>query len=223
VRSASRPCAEGGTIAATIVIDRGLHDEVYALAGDGFVVDRRRQERRRVPSAGGRRRGERRLRPAPTVSREADALLLRYVCPHCGQRHNVPFDRGFARSYAAALPGGDCLCPGRTNWLVSRGIKPRPVLIAALTALWLLNLWDLVLTRHAMQSGLASEANSFMNALIGMGWLPAAVFKVGVVSLGVVVLWRYRHHRLAVSATVSLVVFYCFVVIYQAAFIVRLT
>ncbi|HJW74526.1 MAG TPA: DUF5658 family protein [Thermoleophilia bacterium] len=213
----------GVPIAATIVIDRGLYGEASALAGDGFVVDRRRCERRQRPGAGGRRRGERRRWPAPFVSREAGALLLRYVCPHCGTRHSVLYERGFARSYAAALPDGDCLCPGKTNWLVSRGIKPRPVLVAALIALWLLNLWDLVLTRHALQSGLASEANSLMNALLGVGWLPAIVFKIGVVSLGVVVLWKYRHHRLAVSATVALMVFYCFVVLYQAVFIARLT
>lgn len=214
---------KGVSIAATIVIDRGLYGEAYAFAGDGYVVDRRRVERRQRPGAGGRRRGERRCKPAPLVSREAGALLLRYACPYCGTRHNVPFERGFARSYAAALPDGDCLCPGKANWLVSRGIKPRPVLVVALAVLWLLNLWDLMLTRHALQSGLASEANSLMNALIGVGWLPATIFKIGVVTLGVVVLWKYRHHRLALSATVALMVFYCFVVFYQAAFIARLT
>ena len=180
-------------------------------------------ERRQRPGAGGRRRVERRRRPAPFVSREADALLLRYVCPHCGTLQRVPFERGFARSYAAALADGDCLCPGRANWLVSHGIKPRPVLIAALAALWMLNLWDLLLTHRALQSGMAREANSFMNLLLGLGWLPAVVFKIGVVSVGVVVLWKYRHHRLALLSTVSLALFYGLVVLYQAVLIVRLS
>jgi hypothetical protein len=212
----------GGPIDALIVIDRGLRDEAWGLPADGYVFDRRLRERRLGPGAGGRRRGERRRRPAPFVCHEADALLLRYVCPHCGTVQRVPFDRGFARSYAAAIADGDCLCPGRTNWLVAHGIRPRPVLVAALAALWMLNLWDLFLTHFALQSGLASEANSLMNFLLGLGWLPAAVFKVGVVSLGVAVLWRYRHHRLVLRSTAALTLFYCLVVIYQAAFLVRL-
>jgi Domain of unknown function (DUF5658) len=213
----------GVPIEATIVIDRGLRGEAWSLAGDVYVVDRRVHERRLQQGAGGRRRGERRRRPAPFVSREADALLLRYVCPHCGTLHRVPFKRGFARSYIAALADSDCLCPGRTNWFVSHGIKPRPVVVAALAALWILNLWDLLLTRHALQSGLATEANSLMNLLLGLGWLPAIVFKVGVVTVGVVVLWRYRHHRLAVTSAVSLTLFYGLVVLYQAVFIARLS
>ena len=213
----------GVPIDATIVIDRGLRDEALSLGGDVYVVDRRVRERRLQPGAGGRRRLERRRRPAPFVSREADALLLRYVCPHCGTLHRVPFERGFARSYIAALADNDCLCPGRANWLVAHGIKPRPVLVAALAALWMLNLWDLFLTRRALQSGMASEANSFMDFLLGLGWLPAIVFKVGVVTLGVVVLWRYRHHRLAVVSTCGLTLFYGLVVLYQAVFIARLS
>lgn len=135
----------------------------------------------------------------------------------------MPFERGFARSYVAALADNDCLCPGRTNWLVSHGVRPRPVLIAALTALWMLNLMDLLLTHRALQSGLASEANGLMNFLLGLGWLPAIVFKVGVVTLGVVVLWRYRHQRLALVSAVGLTLFYCLVVLYQAVFIARLS
>jgi hypothetical protein len=206
-----------------IVIDRDLRGEAWSLPADVYVFDRRLRDRRHRPGAGGRRRCERRRRPAPFVSREADALRLCYVCPHCGTVQRVPFDRGFARCYAAAIADGDCLCPGRTNWLVSHGVRPRPVLIAALTALWLLNLWDLFLTHFALQSGLASEANGLMDFLLGLGWLPAAVFKVGVVTLGVVVLWRYRHHRLALRATVGLTAFYCLVVVYQAAFLVRIS
>jgi hypothetical protein len=205
------------------VIDRGLRGEAWGLPADVYVFDRRLRDRRLRPDAGGRRRAERRRIPAPFVSREADALRLRYVCPHCGTVQRVPFGHGFARSYAAAIADGDCLCPGRTNWLVSHGIRPRPVLIAALTALWLLNIWDLFLTHFALQSGVASEANSLMNYLLGLGWLPAAVFKVGVVSLGVVVLWRYRHHRLALRSAVALTAFYCLVVLYQAVFLVRIS
>lgn len=181
------------------------------------------RERRLRPGAGGLRRGERRARPAPFVSREADTLLLRYVCPHCGTLHRVPFERGFARSYVAALADNDCLCPGRTSWLVSHGIRPRPVVVAALAALWMLNLGDLLLTRRALQSGIASEANSLMNFLLGLGWLPAIAFKVGVVTVGVLVLWRYRHHRFAVVSALSLTLFYGLVVLYQAIFIARLT
>ncbi len=206
---------------ALIVIDRGLRGESWSLPADVYVFDRRQRERRLRPGAGGRRRDERRRRPAPFVSRDAEGLLLRYVCPYCGTLHRVPFEDGFARSYAAAIADGDCLCPGRTSWLVSHGIKPRPVLIAALAALWLLNLWDLFLTHFALQNGLASEANRLMDFLLALGWLPAAIFKVGVVSLGVVVLWKYRHHRLALRSTGALTAFYGLVVIYQAVFLVR--
>lgn len=213
----------GVPIEATIVIDRDLRDKAWSMPGGAYVFDRRSRERRVRLGAGGRRHGERRRRSAPFVSREADDLVLRYVCPHCGTLHRVPFERGFARSYAAALADGDCLCPGRANWLVSHGIKPRPVLVAALAALWLLNLGDLILTHSALQSGMASEANGMMSFLLGLGWLPAILFKVGVVSAGVLVLWKYRHHRLALRSTVGLTLFYGLVVLYQALFIARLS
>jgi hypothetical protein len=205
------------------VIDRDLRDAAWNLPGGRYVYDRRLGERRSRFGVGGRRCAERRSRVAPFVTRDADHLMLRYVCPRCGTLHHVPFDRGFARSYAAALVDRDCLCPGRTNWFVSHGISPRPVLVAALAALWLLNLGDLLLTHRALQSGMAAEANAMMGFLLGLGWLPAILFKVGVVSAGVLVLWRYRHHRLALNSALALTLFYSCVVLYQAVFIARLS
>jgi len=205
---------------SVIVIDRGLRDEAGTLAaGGGWVVERRLTERRRGGAQGGRRRQERRVVEAPFVLRRDGALIVRYTCPRDGQIHESPWMPEFADRYAQALAGEGCLCPTREGWLVRHGVIGRSVTVWALALLWVLNLCDILLTRQALHSGVAREANRLMSSLITLGWAPALAFKIGVVSLGVVLLWRYRGSRLAQSASVALAGFYALVVLYQVVFV----
>ena len=205
---------------AMIVIDRSLRDEAWSFVMDErYVVDRRHGERRRTAAPGGRRRSDRRNVVAPLLNRDSGALTLRYSCPQDGEQHEVSYQRDFARRYGAAAADRDCLCPGHESWFIRHGMRPRTVTLWALASLWLLNICDIVLTRQALQSGVAREANRFMGFVLGMGWLPALAFKIGIVSIGVAVLWRYRRSRLARSASMALAGFYTVVVLYQAVFV----
>jgi len=207
-------------VKTVIVFDRALRDEAGTLVADEVrVVERRRTERRRGSVEGGRRRRERRVVASPFVLRRDGALIVRYTCPRDGQLHEATWKSDFPVQYAQALAGDVGLCPSQGSWLVRHGIAGRSVTVWALALLWVLNLCDILLTRQALHSGVAREANRLMGALLSLGWVPALAFKIGVVSFGVVLLWRYRRSRLAQSASVALAAFYALVVLYQAVFV----
>ena len=52
----------------------------------------------------------------------------------------------------------------------------------------MLNVVDLALTRYAMWLGFATESNGVMDYFLRAGTLPALLFKVGIVSLGAILL-----------------------------------
>lgn len=83
-----------------------------------------------------------------------------------------------------------------------------------LVALWLLNVADLVLTYKALGFG-ATEANWVMGSLLEAGLLPAALFKLGVVTAGVLCLWWLRRYRMTIVATVLVTAIYVGVVVYE--------
>ena len=62
---------------------------------------------------------------------------------------------------------------------------------AALVLLWLLNLDDVLLTRRALPLG-AVEANAIMGQFLRLGFVPAALIKMAVVTAGAVFLWSQR-------------------------------
>ena len=96
------------------------------------------------------------------------------------------------------------------------------VLLWVLVELWVLNIADLLLTRYSLWLGFASESNSLMRHFFQEGTWLAAVFKIGIVSAGVLLLWRLRTYRSALFAAVILASFFAAVVVYQALWLLSL-
>jgi len=111
---------------------------------------------------------------------------------------------------SALLPAQDCERCGRPlGWL--------------LFALWAFNVMDLTLTSQAISSGLATESNRVMAYFLHAGPLQAALFKLGVVSAGVGVLWLLRRYRVTLVATTALAVVFALVVLYQVVHLWQVT
>ena len=102
------------------------------------------------------------------------------------------------------------------------GISGEQLLFWLLLELWVLNAADLLLTRYALWLGFATESNGVMRYFLHEGTLTAAVFKIGVVSVGVLVLWRVRRRPAALMAAVLLTGVFAAVVAYQAAWVLSL-
>jgi hypothetical protein len=85
-----------------------------------------------------------------------------------------------------------------------------------LLGLWVLNVCDLVLTTQGIQTGHMREANGVMRLLLHQGLVPTLGFKLGVVTIGVVVLWRLRRHHVTFAAVAVLTTTYSLIVLYQA-------
>jgi hypothetical protein len=99
------------------------------------------------------------------------------------------------------------------------GMQALPFLLAEL---WLLNIADLALTKYAIWLGFASESNGVMGFFLRAGTVPAAVFKVGIVTVGVLALWCLRRHRVAFLAAILLTAAFAAVVAYQAFWVASL-
>ncbi len=100
---------------------------------------------------------------------------------------------------------------------------PRPQVVTwLLIELWVLNIADLLLTRRAIWLGFATESNRVMGHFLRAGTLSAVVFKVGVVTVGSLLLWRLRRHRAALLAAVALTAFFAAVVAYEALWVASL-
>jgi len=96
------------------------------------------------------------------------------------------------------------------------GIDRQRLLVLLLVALWLLNVADLALTRYAMWLGFAIESNGVMDYFLRAGAAPALAFKVGIVSVGALLLWRLRAHRTSLLGAMALCAVFAAVVTYQA-------
>jgi len=109
-----------------------------------------------------------------------------------------------------------------------RRTQPRPseardrLLLLLLVELWILNVADLALTRYAMWLGFATESNSVMQYFLRAGTLPALLFKVGIVSLGVLLLWRLRVYVVATVAASLMAFVFAAVVAYQVFWVLSL-
>lgn len=111
---------------------------------------------------------------------------------------------------ASAARAAECIgCAQPLRWL--------------LLALWVLNVLDLLLTRDALARGVAEEANKVMSFFMNAGPGVAVVFKIGVVSAGVLFLWLLRRYRATLVATALVTVFYACVVVYQLVWLWRLS
>jgi hypothetical protein len=95
-------------------------------------------------------------------------------------------------------------------------------LLLLLIELWLLNVADLALTKYGIWLGFATESNDVMSFFLRAGTVPAIAFKVGVVTVGALLLWRLRRHRAALFAAVLLTGVFAAVVVYQVFWVLSL-
>lgn len=65
------------------------------------------------------------------------------------------------------------------------------------TVVLILNLLDAIFTIIYTRTGVAVESNPLMDVTLGASPVLFMVAKLGLVSLGVLLLWRLRHHRAA--------------------------
>jgi hypothetical protein len=89
------------------------------------------------------------------------------------------------------------------------------VVVWLLAAVWVFNAADLLFTADALRAGRAEELNPFMDALFSWGLVPAALYKIGVVTAGIVALWLLRSHKVVLFAAASLAVALGAVVVYH--------
>jgi hypothetical protein len=109
-----------------------------------------------------------------------------------------------------------------------RRTRPNPseardqLLLILLVQLWVLNIADLALTRYGMWLGFATESNGVMDYFLRAGTVPALLFKVGVVSLGALLLWKLRRYTVATVAAALVAFVFAAVVAYQVFWVLSL-
>ena len=96
------------------------------------------------------------------------------------------------------------------------------LLLLLLIELSALNVADLALTRYALWLGFATESNNIMDYFLSAGTLPALLFKVGIVSLGAILLWRLRTYVVATVAAALVTGVFAAVVVYQVLWVLSL-
>ena len=96
------------------------------------------------------------------------------------------------------------------------------VLFWLLVELWVLNVADLLLTRYSLSLGFATESNGVMDYFFKSGEVPSVAFKLGIVTVGTLLLWRLRHYRTALFAASLLTAVFAAVVAYQAIWVLSL-
>lgn len=105
---------------------------------------------------------------------------------------------------------------------VPLGRRGRQALLWLLLELSLLNVADLLLTRHVLGLGFASESNGVMSFFLQQGTIPATAFKIGIVTVGVLLLWRLRVYRASLVAAALLTCVFAAVVAYQGVWALSL-
>ena len=80
----------------------------------------------------------------------------------------------------------------------------RGILWALAATILVLNLYDAMVTLAVVESGLAEEANPLMRTPLAWGALEFMAVKLGLVSTGVLLLWRLRQVRIAAIGMASL-------------------
>ena len=98
-------------------------------------------------------------------------------------------------------------------------IERRPLswLFVAAAACIVLNLVDALFTLVYVTSGAAVEANPLMAVLLDASPLWFMIGKLALVSLGVQLLWRFRHQRLAVLGLCTVLCMYTALAAYHVS------
>ena len=184
----------------TIVVADELADSFLpSQPGARYVRDRRRHDQLRPG------RDRRRLAPVRLERRDVGLAVVR-TCPDCGRDSVVPWKPGAAVAFHCGCTVAD-----------QAAIRQRALVVAvSLSALWLLNLADVVLTRKALSLG-AVEANVLMGSLLHLGFVWGALIKIGFVTLGALLLWHERRRRVVYVGSVGLALVYVFIVVYELA------
>jgi len=98
---------------------------------------------------------------------------------------------------------------GRFSLIVGRPHQFR-WLYGLIQVILILNLLDAVLTLFWVRTGLAEEANAFLQLIVNGHAVAFVAAKTTVVSLGCLLLWKRRDHPLAVIGLfVAFIVYYC--------------
>jgi len=156
---------------------------------------------------------ERRRRRAPRLEPRGGGLAVVHTCAECGRVSIVPY------TPAAGLPAAPpCPCASAASRPDTR--RRELAVGAALVLLWLLNLDDVLLTRRALAQG-AVEANAIMGQFLRLGFAPAALIKMAVVTGGAVFLWSQRRRPIVLTASLALVAVYAALVVYQVVELAR--
>ena len=102
----------------------------------------------------------------------------------------------------------------------SVSMRGRLTLLAG--AVVILNLLDAIFTICYTHAGYASESNPLMQVALAASPVLFVLAKIGLVSLGVLLLWRMRHHRTAVFGLVSTSAAYSLLLLYHLSEVPRL-
>ena len=108
--------------------------------------------------------------------------------------------------------------PNRTRTFVLPMMRLNGTKLAVFGGLLLiLNMADAFYTLLYIHSGVATEANPIMDALLRHGPMAFVLGKHFLVSLCVVVLWRMRQHRLAAFGLATALPLYSLLVFYHVS------
>ena len=90
---------------------------------------------------------------------------------------------------------------------------------AIIKAVLVLNLADAIFTLVWVWAGLATEANALMAGLVERQPVVFVAAKLGLTSLGSILLWRLRRHPIAVVGIFGVFLVYYWVLIYHLSYL----
>jgi hypothetical protein len=96
-------------------------------------------------------------------------------------------------------------------------------LLVAGAAVVILNLLDAMFTIFYIRSGVAVESNPLMDQALTASPVLFMIAKLGLVSLGVMLLWRLRDHRAARFGLVATSTVYMTLLVYHLSGVERMT
>ena len=195
-------------VSTVVFVDPGLAESLPpALRGAELARERRIAGLPAYPGP------ERRRHQAPRLESHGNGLAVVATCPDCGRVSIAPYQPGAGPALAPACP-----CTRSSPGLSTRG---RDLAVgAALVLLWLLNLDDVLLTRRALAQG-AVEANAIMGLFLRLGFAPAALIKMAIVTAGTIFLWSQRRRPIVLTASLGLAAVYVALVVYQVVELTR--
>jgi hypothetical protein len=107
----------------------------------------------------------------------------------------------------------------RKRYPITGLLRDKPWLLALLLlGVNLFSILDGVLTLSEIGDGIAREGNTIMAPLFSLGPYWAMGFKVGIVALVSLIIWKQRHHRVLLSCSLVAAVLFSAVLVYHFSF-----